>query len=94
MFVEKKKISGGGFGKKFESGHLVGTENTRFAVCCELFKELPAESGFAGGGSRADDVKTRAEELKLVDIDKAGFAIGVIFEVSNFAFKMVCKIIR
>ena len=60
----------------------------------ELFKELPAKSGFPGGRSCADDIKTGTEKLVEVDVVKASFAVGIIFEVVYFGFEMVGKIIR
>ena len=59
----------------------------------ELFKELPAKSSFTSGGSSADDIKSGTEKLEMVDVVKAGFSIGIIFEIVDFDFKMVGKII-
>ena len=59
----------------------------------ELFKELPAESSFTSGRSSADDIKTGTEKLVEVDVIKASFAVGIIFEVVDFDFEIVSKII-
>ena len=59
----------------------------------ELFKQLPAKSSFPSGRSCADDIKSGTEKLELVDVVETCFAIGIIFEVVDFDFEIVSKII-
>ena len=55
---------------------------------------MPAESSFPGGRSCADNVKTGAKKLILVDVEETSFTIGINFEVVNFDFEMVGKEMR
>ena len=93
LFVVEEEATSGGFGKKFESTHFVGTVNARFSVFCELFEKLPTEGSFASGRGCADDVKPRTEELLVVNIFETSEPISVIFKRIDVGFKMVRKII-
>ena len=84
-----KKFARDGFGKQFKLTHFVGAVDASLAFARELFEQLPAKSRFAGGGSRADDVKPRMESLKFVEIFKAGFAVDVIFDFVYLFLKNV-----
>ena len=86
-----EKFTSGGLGEELKLAHLVGTENARFAPASELLKQLPAESGLAGSGRRADDVEPRAEKLKAVKVIEARAAIGIIFQLVDFSLKMICE---
>jgi len=66
-----EKFTSKGLGEKFKLAHLVGTENAGRALPRELFEQLPAEGGFAGSRSRADDIEPRTEKLELVEVDEA-----------------------
>ena len=72
-----EKVTSEGFGKEFKTAHFVGTVDTGFAAQCKLFEQLPAESGFASGGSCAYDVV------------EAGFALRVSFQVVDVGFEVI-----
>ena len=84
-----EKFTSKGLSEEFKLAHLVGTENAGLALARELFEELPAEGGFAGSGSRADDVKPWTEKLELVKVVEAGATVGVILHLLNFGIKLV-----
>ena len=89
-----KKFASERFREEFKLAHLVRTEDARFAAPCKLFEQLPTESSFPSGGSRADYIKPRTEELKLVEIIETGKAVGVSFHFFDGGIEIVGKEIR
>ena len=84
-----EKFTGERFGEEFKLTHLVGTENAGLVASRKLFEQLPAEGSFSRRRSCADDVKSRIEKLKLVEIIEAGEPIRVVLHLFNFGIKMV-----
>ena len=74
--------------------HFVRAEDARFAALSKLFEKLPTEGSFSGGGSCANDVKTRTEELSGVEIIETGKAVGVSFHFFDSGIEIVSKKIR
>ena len=87
----EEKFTSKGLGEKFKLAHFVGTENARLSLASKLFEKLPTEGSFTGGGSCADDIKTRAEELSGVEIVKAGKTFGVSFHFFDSGIEIVGK---
>ena len=56
-----------------------------------MFEQLPTKSSFAGGGSRANDVKSWTEKLVLIEIVETGATIRVVFQVFDLGVEVVGK---
>ncbi len=89
--VLKKKTSRKGFRENLEFRHFVGTENTVFAVLGELVEKLPSEGSFAESRKSSDDVKPGGKDLILVEIIKAGFAVGKKFHGVDVLLELFLK---
>ena len=70
-----------------ENAQKVIAEQSRFSINSELFKELQSKGSFAASRSYSQNIKTGRKDLKLVDIGKPGFSVGIFLSVFEFVAK-------